>query len=121
MGAQSCPTLGDPMDYSPPGSSVHGIFQARTLNRVAIFFCKGSSQPLDQTHVLHLLHWKVGSLPTVPPEKPMIFWVHNFICIKRDIWVSSVNFLIDTGHFLPSRCVCGSVRAIFRISVYFFS
>ena len=29
--AESCPTLSDPMDYSPPGSSVHGIFQARVL------------------------------------------------------------------------------------------
>ena len=29
--AQSCPTLSDPMDCSPPGSSVHGIFQARVL------------------------------------------------------------------------------------------
>ena len=29
--AQSCPTLGDPMDCSPPGSSIHGIFQARAL------------------------------------------------------------------------------------------
>ena len=29
--AQSCPTLGDPMDHSPPGSSVHGILQARIL------------------------------------------------------------------------------------------
>ena len=29
--AQSCPTLSDPMDYSLPGSSVHGIFQARVL------------------------------------------------------------------------------------------
>ena len=28
---QSCPTLGDPMDWSPPGSSVHGILQARIL------------------------------------------------------------------------------------------
>ena len=33
---QSCPTLGDPMDCSPPGSSVHGILQARTLERVAV-------------------------------------------------------------------------------------
>ena len=31
MCAQSCPTVCDPMDYSPPGSSVHGIFQARIL------------------------------------------------------------------------------------------
>ena len=36
--AQSCPTLHDPMDCSPPGSSVHGIFQARVLERSAIAF-----------------------------------------------------------------------------------
>ena len=36
--AQSCPTLSDPMDCSPPGSSVHGIFQARTLEWGAIAF-----------------------------------------------------------------------------------
>ena len=36
--AQSCPTLCDPMDCSLPGSSVHGIFQARTLELVAIAF-----------------------------------------------------------------------------------
>ena len=35
---QSCPTLGDPMDYSLPGSSIHGIFQARVLEWVAIAF-----------------------------------------------------------------------------------
>ena len=34
--AQSCPTLSDPMDYSLPGSSIHGIFQARVLEQVAI-------------------------------------------------------------------------------------
>ena len=34
--AQSCPTLSDPMDYGPPGSSVHGIFQARVLEWGAI-------------------------------------------------------------------------------------
>ena len=36
--AQSCPTLCDPMDYSPPSSSVHEIFQARVLEWVAIAF-----------------------------------------------------------------------------------
>ena len=36
--AQSCPTLSDPMDSSPPGSSVHGIFQARVLEWVALAF-----------------------------------------------------------------------------------
>ena len=40
---QSCPTLCDPMDCSPPGSSVHGILQGRILEWVAMPFSKGSS------------------------------------------------------------------------------
>ena len=42
--AQSCPTLCGPMDCSPPGSSIHGIFQARALERGAIAFSRGSSR-----------------------------------------------------------------------------
>ena len=49
--AQSCLTLCDPMDCSLPGSSVHGIFQARVLEWVAIAFSRGSSWPRDQTQV----------------------------------------------------------------------
>ena len=41
--AQSCLTLWDPVDRSPPGSSVHGILQARILEWVAISFSRGSS------------------------------------------------------------------------------
>ena len=41
---QSCPTLCDPMDCSPPGSSVHGILQARILEWVAIFFSTKAKQ-----------------------------------------------------------------------------
>ena len=48
---QSCSTLCDPMDCSPPGSSTHGLFQARILEWVAISFSRGSSQPRDQTWV----------------------------------------------------------------------
>ena len=46
---QSCPTLFNPMDYSLTGSSVHGIFEARILEGVAISSSRGSSQPRDQT------------------------------------------------------------------------
>ena len=60
-------TLCDPMDCSPPSSSVHGILQARILEWVAIPFSKGSFQPRDQTHkrsnFLHLLLWQADSLP----------------------------------------------------------
>ena len=48
---QSCPTLCDPINSSPPGSPVHRILQARILERVAISFSWGSSPPRDQTHI----------------------------------------------------------------------
>ena len=47
LDAQQRPTLCDPMDCSPPGSSVHGILQARIVEWVAIPFSRGSSQPRD--------------------------------------------------------------------------
>ena len=49
--AQSCPTLCDPRDCSLPGSSVHGILQARILEWVSIPFSRGPSQPRDWTQV----------------------------------------------------------------------
>ena len=48
---QSCPTLCDPMDCSPAGSSVHGILQARILEWVAMPFSRGSFQPRDRIQV----------------------------------------------------------------------
>ena len=44
---QSCPTVSDAMDCSPPASSVHGILQARALAWVSVFFSRGSSPPRD--------------------------------------------------------------------------
>ena len=49
--ARLCPTLCDPMDSSLPGSSIHGIFQARVLKWLAISFSRGSSWPRDWTQV----------------------------------------------------------------------
>ena len=49
--AQSCLTLCDPIDCGPPGSSVHGILQARILEWVAISFSRKSSRPREQTQV----------------------------------------------------------------------
>ena len=48
MHAQSCLILCNPMDCSPPGSSVHGILQARILAQIAISSSRGSSQPRDR-------------------------------------------------------------------------
>ena len=59
--AQLCPTLCEPMDYSPPGSSVHGILQARILEWIARLFSRESSWPRDGTQVSHI----AGRLITV--------------------------------------------------------
>ena len=52
--AQPCLTLCNPVDCSPPGSSVHRIFHARMLEWVAMPSSRGSSQPRDQTQVSHI-------------------------------------------------------------------
>ena len=68
---KSCPTVCDPMDCSLPGSSVHGIFQARILEWVAMPSSRDLPPLRDRTHpgLLPLLHWQVGSLPLAPPGK----------------------------------------------------
>ena len=63
-------TLCDPMDCSPPGSSVHGILQIRVLEWVATPSSGGSSQSREPTWISLLLHWQAGSLPLVPSGKP---------------------------------------------------
>ena len=70
--AQLCQTLCDPTSCSLPGSSVHGVFQARILGWVAIFSSREwifLTQGLN-THPLGLLHWQAGSLPLAPPGRP---------------------------------------------------
>ena len=68
---QSCQTLCDPMDCSPPGSSVHGDF----LGKDTAGGCHVLLQEIFPTQglnpcLLHLLHWQVDSLPLAPPGKP---------------------------------------------------
>ena len=61
-------SLCNPVDCNPPGSSVHGILQARIVERVAIPSSRGSCHPMDRTHISCLLHWQAGSLPLVWPR-----------------------------------------------------
>ena len=77
---QSCPTLCNPMDCSPPGSSVHGDSPGKNTEAgchallQGIFPTQGSNLQL-----LHLLHWQEGSLPLAPPgetqEKITVWWI----------------------------------------------
>ena len=63
--AQLCLTLCNPMDYSLPHSCLHGIFQERILQQVAISYSRGIF-PIQELN-LCLLHWQEDSFTTVPP------------------------------------------------------
>ena len=68
--AQWCPTLCDLMDWSLPGSSVHGILQARVLEWVTVPSSRRSSPLRDRTQVSYVSCIQVDSLPSEPFGKP---------------------------------------------------
>ena len=110
--AQSCLTLCDPMDCNLPGSSVHGISQARILECVATSHSRGSSQPRDLTcissnpHLLHLLHRQVDSLPLASPGKPKSHHSINVWSMNEDTdhcWETKFLSYFRTHHYIPLK------------------
>ena len=81
--AQLSPTLCNPMDCSLPGSSVHGIFQTRVLEWVAISFSRGSSRPRDGTRVSNIADRRF----TVWATKSLSIWI---------VWTNSLDYC-DSG------------------------
>ena len=82
---QSCLALCDPMDCSPPSSSLHGILQPRILEQVAVPSSRGSSWPrVESASLLFSLYWQAGSLPLVSPGKP---WVGGEINMKQGLGI----------------------------------
>ena len=95
----SCVQLCDPMDCSLPGSSVHGILQARILEWVAISFSRGSSRPRDQTWVSSIaggifIIW--ATRDTQPKHKYML----KRILLNVVQYLAIMNFQF----FLPVSC-----------------
>ena len=93
---QSCLNFCDLMDYNPPGSSVHGILQQEHQSESP---CPPPGDLLTQgsnPHLLHLLHWQVGSLPLAPPgEVPM--FRYNILYIAHLGLKVSTNIFLDKG------------------------
>ena len=110
---QSCPTLCDPVNYSPPGSSVHGILQARILE--AGILAMPSSRVIFPTQgsnlcFLGLLQWQAGSLSLVPPGK-LLAIKHLLFIQKR--W--EMRWRAGRGHLialcpLDNESLCSIVR-----------
>ena len=71
--AQSCPTLCDPLDCGSPGSSVHGISQARILEWVASFSSRGSSQPRDRTQISSVSPIAGSFFTSEPSGRPLFY------------------------------------------------
>ena len=84
---QLYPAFCDPMNYSSPGSSVHGILQARTLEWVAIPFSRGSSPPWDWTQVSYSL-----------PRQPGVVLLEHMMVLKFNVWG---NLRLCTKGILP--------------------
>ena len=76
--AQSCLTLCNGVDCSPPGSSVRGILQSRVLEWVALPFSRGSSQPRDRTWVSSL---QVDSLLSEPEREFYYFTITSIVVV----------------------------------------
>ena len=72
---EMCPTLCDPIDHSTPDSSIHGILQARILERVAMPSSRGSSQSRDRTHVSYI-SCIAGGFFTAEPLGESIYQLH---------------------------------------------
>ena len=80
--AQSCPTLCNPMDCSPPGSSVHAILQARILEWVAISFSSGSFRPRDWTQVSHIAGRCFNLWATREAHMKCLLLLSHFSCVR---------------------------------------
>ena len=105
MRAQSCPTLCDSMDCITPGSSVHGIFQARILEWVAISSSRGSSQPTDRTRVSCVSCIAANLLPTGSLGKPPVCYLHY--CRKKP---RATQFI----HLVPDHLPCVKPYAVLQ-------
>ena len=80
---QSCPTLRDPIDSSPPGSSIPGILQARTLEWVAISFCNA--------HMHAKLLQSCLTLANILNEELKLFFISKLLSIDLNYFIFPIN------------------------------
>ena len=105
---QPHPTLCDPMDCSPPGYSIHGILQARILERVSMPPSTGSSWPRDRTHISCIFHI-IGIFFTAEPlgRCTYITYVHSrlFVLLQRPwlFWSPNSDVVLIIHRFLKMK------------------
>ena len=90
-------TLGDPMDCSPPSSSVCGIFQARILERAAISYSRGSSRPRDQTLISVSLALAGRFFATMPVGKPLYVLYRWYFWFPKPCYQTVIHGPVGPG------------------------
>ena len=106
---QSCLTPCDPMDCSPPGSSVHGILQARNTGVGSRALLQGIFPTRGLNCNSSLLHWKVCSLSLAPTPKPNSGWrlccFQCFVCMfsHEHFCMKLLVHTISLGHWLEDK------------------
>ena len=101
---QSCPTHCDPMDYSPPGSSVHGILQARILEWVAISFSKYLGVKLLASIVIVLFFIRKCQSDFYDGCTIMHFHQQSMRVSVNLCFVSILNFSYSNGYLVAFHC-----------------
>ena len=120
--AQSCPTLWEPMDCSPPGSSVHGISQARILVWVAMPFSRISSWPRDRTRNFYIscIGWRIlynyatweACIKSLTSSKFLCPFVNSlfssllgYTSSFKEFWICIISSTWGSipSHFIPSK------------------
>ena len=124
--AQWCLTLCDPVDHSPPGSSVHGILQARTLEWIGMLSSRGSSQPRDRTCIsggffITSATWEacppnltaktpaphmVSKAPASSPGSPPLIWALTIPIFRASLTPGFACAVPSAQHTLPTAHHC---------------
>ena len=105
--AQSCLTVSDPMDCSPPGSSVHEVFQSRILEWVAISFSRNWTQGLNPglPHFRQMLYWLNHQGSLVGTGTGYKWWYLIYMMVKK-VYVCESLVCMGIYICLDFMCVC---------------
>ena len=105
-----------PHGLYPPGSSVHGIFQARMLERVAISFSRVFSWPKDRNW--SLLDWQADSSALAPPGKPLLWIFYHIKPIQHCLFKIYFNVILRTGFMLSKIQQVSSSKLVRKTLLY---
>ena len=110
------PTLWGTMDCSPPDSSVHGIFQARMLKRVAVSYSRRFSWHKDRNW--SLLDWQADSLPLAPPGKPFLWIFYHIKLIQHCLLKIYFSVILRTAFMLSKIQKVSSYKLLRKTLLY---